>query len=127
MTVVRLLNTRPQIQLAPLGPVVLAIIVARLKQMARVETDLPHVLAHRVTPNPTPRPKADVVVDFAVENQSACVVVVLVLRSFEPSCFFDLRFLRDEMIGLHATHHLRTEVNYLTLPGIAAFRFDRAT
>src|SRR4030095_7585908 len=66
MVEVALLDARAQIELRPRHSILLAPVVAHLQVMTTVEIELPHVLAHRVTPYPAPRTVADVIKDLPV-------------------------------------------------------------
>src|SRR5437764_391241 len=55
MSIVALLNTGAQIELAPGHAIKLAIIVARLKRMTFREIEFPHVFPHRIPPDPASR------------------------------------------------------------------------
>ena len=113
-SIISLLNARSQIELSPLGFILLSEIVAGLEMLAAIEIDLPHVLAHGVTPLATARPEAHVIVDLAViRHKSAGVIVFLAgrvipeLRLLEPGRIFNRRFLTDELIHRQTPHYIR--------------------
>ena len=73
---VALLDEGGEIELAPTVGVFLPEAVPGFEAVAAVEVELPHVLAHRVAPDPTAGAEADVVVDDTVVDQGALPEVV---------------------------------------------------
>src|SRR4029453_2666827 len=85
--VVALLNTGTEIQLIPLRLVLLAPVVPRFEVMSFVKINLPHVLAHGVTPRSTARAETNMVIDLAVGHQGARIFVLAGERIHEVPRF----------------------------------------
>ena len=101
-----LLDARGEVQLVPLGIVFPAVVVTRLETMSPSEVELPHVLAHRVAPDPAAGTVLDVVVDFSVVDESAAPFVVAAGVVLEPGCSLDIRLLADKMIDGQTAHDI---------------------
>ena len=99
MAVLALLNAGAEVQLAPVDIVRLAIIVAGFEVVSFVEFEFPHVLAHRIAPGAAASAKVDVIIDFAVVDQSSGPFVVLAAILLTPGGGFDGRLLADQMVN----------------------------
>src|SRR5215468_11072608 len=98
--------------------------------MAAIEIELPHVLAHGVTPLAPARAEADMIINATVSHDGAGVVVT-VARAIIPNVLgmipgrvLDGTSLGDEMIDLHAIHHVRTEGNWVAQQRIVVAWMD---
>src|SRR2546421_11663578 len=89
MAVLALLNTRAEIELAPMDAIRLAKVVAGLEVVSFIELEFPHVLAHGVAPGAAASAKVDMVVDLAVVDESAAPFVILAAILFAPGRSFD--------------------------------------
>ena len=114
---VALLDAGGEVQLVPAGVVLAAVVVARLKRVAAVEVEFPHVLAHRVAPHAAPGAVADVVVHLAVVHQRALPLVIVAAVSFIPRRVLDIGFFRDQVVHRHAGERLAVILDHLG-PGL---------
>ncbi len=74
--IVALLNDGREVQLVPRRIVFIPVVVEGLEFVAAVEVELPHVLAHGVTPGAAAGSIADMVVHLAVVDQRALPTVL---------------------------------------------------
>jgi len=125
-----LLNACAQVELLPLGGVRTAEVVARLQVVAARKVELPHVLAHGVPPLAAARAVANMVIDLAAGHNGARVAVLVAalvvaeVGRLEPGRILHGTLLRDELIDLHATQHLRAESHGRAALRIVAARIN---
>ncbi len=82
--------------------------------MASVEVELPHILAHGVSPDAAAGAVADVVINLAVVNHRSVPLIIAAAVSFCPCTSFYIRFLTDKVIYRDGVHYIRIVFDYLS-------------
>src|SRR5690349_17877437 len=101
MLVIALLDTCPEVQAPPRDVILSSPIVARLEVVSAIEGELPHILAHGITPRTAAGAIADMVIHFAIVNQRPFPEILappILLVGLRPGGLCDRRLFGKEMI-----------------------------
>ena len=109
MIEVPLLDARAEIQLRPRHAVFAAPVVAHLQIVTAIEIELPHVLAHRVTPHAAARTIANVIEHLAVIHQRAAPLIKIPAVAAEPRRRRHGVAFADEMKRRQPAHRIAGE------------------